>query len=35
VLAAAVGTGTLILFRHRSNIRRIAQGSERRMGAPR
>ena len=35
VLAAAVGTGTLILFRHRSNIRRMAQGSERRMGAPR
>lgn len=35
VLAAAVGTGMLILFRHRSNIRRIAQGSERRMRAPR
>jgi len=35
ILAAAVGTGTLILFRHRANLRRIAAGTERRMGAPR
>jgi acyl phosphate:glycerol-3-phosphate acyltransferase len=35
VLAAALGTGTLILFRHRANIRRIALGTERRMGSPR
>jgi len=31
VLAAALGTGTLILFRHRANIRRIFKGTERRM----
>jgi glycerol-3-phosphate acyltransferase PlsY len=30
---AAVGTGALILFRHRANIRRISRGTERRMGA--
>jgi len=35
ILAAAVGTGTLIVFRHRANLRRIASGTERRMGAPR
>jgi acyl phosphate:glycerol-3-phosphate acyltransferase len=35
VLAAAIGTGALILFRHRANLRRIASGTERRMGAPR
>lgn len=35
VLAAAIGTGTLILFRHRANLRRIAGGTERRMGEPR
>jgi acyl phosphate:glycerol-3-phosphate acyltransferase len=35
VVAAALGTGTLILFRHRANIRRIAHGTERRMGEPR
>lgn len=35
VLAAAIGTGTLILFRHRANLRRIAAGTERRMGARR
>ena len=35
VLVAAVGTGSLILFRHRANLRRIAAGTERRMGAPR
>jgi acyl phosphate:glycerol-3-phosphate acyltransferase len=34
VLAAAIGSGTLILFRHRANLRRIAAGTERRMGAP-
>ena len=34
VVAAALGTGTLILFRHRANLRRIAAGTERRMGAP-
>jgi acyl phosphate:glycerol-3-phosphate acyltransferase len=32
VVAAAAGTGTLILFRHRSNIRRLRNGTERRMG---
>ena len=32
VLIAAIGTGTLILFRHRANLRRIADGTERRMG---
>ena len=35
VLVAAVGTGALILFRHRANLRRIAAGTERRMGTPR
>lgn len=32
VLGAAIGTGALILFRHRGNVRRLARGSERRMG---
>ena len=32
IVAAAAGAGSLILFRHRANIRRIAQGTERRMG---
>jgi glycerol-3-phosphate acyltransferase PlsY len=31
VLVAAVGSGTLILFRHRANIRRILGGTERRV----
>ena len=31
VLAAALGTGSLILFRHRANIRRILSGTERRV----
>lgn len=31
VLAAALGTGILILFRHRANIRRIFRGTERRV----
>jgi glycerol-3-phosphate acyltransferase PlsY len=35
VLAAALGTGALIVFRHRANIRRIMLGTERRMGEPR
>jgi glycerol-3-phosphate acyltransferase PlsY len=35
VVAAAVGAGALILFRHRANLRRIVRGTERRMGAPR
>ncbi len=35
VVAAAIGTGILILFRHRANLRRIAAGTERRVGAPR
>lgn len=30
--AAAIGTGALILFRHRANLRRILSGTERRMG---
>jgi glycerol-3-phosphate acyltransferase PlsY len=34
-LAAALGTGTLILFRHRTNLRRIMNGTERRVGDPR
>jgi len=33
VVAAAVGTGSLILFRHRANLRRIFSGTERRMGS--
>jgi glycerol-3-phosphate acyltransferase PlsY len=33
VVAAAAATGVLILFRHRSNIRRLIAGTERRMGA--
>jgi glycerol-3-phosphate acyltransferase PlsY len=32
VLAAAIGTGALILFRHRANVRRLLRGAERRMG---
>ena len=35
VIAAATGAGLLILFRHRANLRRIAAGTERRVGAPR
>lgn len=35
VVAAAIGTASLILFRHRANIRRITLGTERRFGAPR
>ena len=32
VVATAAGTGALILFRHRGNIRRLRAGTERRMG---
>lgn len=32
VVAAAIGAGALILFRHRSNVRRLLRGAERRMG---
>lgn len=35
VFAAAFGAGVLILFRHRANLRRVAHGTERRMGEPR
>jgi glycerol-3-phosphate acyltransferase PlsY len=35
VVVAAAGTGALILFRHRGNIRRLRAGTERRMGATR
>jgi acyl phosphate:glycerol-3-phosphate acyltransferase len=35
VLIAASGIATLILFRHRANVRRIARGTERRVGEPR
>ena len=35
VVIAALGIATLILFRHRANIRRILRGTERRFGAPR
>ena len=31
VLAGAIGTATLILFRHRANLGRIARGTERRV----
>jgi glycerol-3-phosphate acyltransferase PlsY len=34
VVIAAAGTGALILFRHRGNIRRLREGTERRMGVP-
>ena len=33
VVSAAAGTGALILFRHRGNIRRLRAGTERRVGA--
>jgi acyl phosphate:glycerol-3-phosphate acyltransferase len=32
VLAAATGTGALIVFRHRANVRRLLRGTERRIG---
>jgi acyl phosphate:glycerol-3-phosphate acyltransferase len=32
VVAAATGSGALILFRHRANVRRILAGTERRVG---
>ena len=35
VLLAAIGVASLILFRHRANIRRIVLGTERRMGVRR
>ena len=35
VVVAAVGIATLILFRHRANLGRIARGTERRVGDPR
>jgi glycerol-3-phosphate acyltransferase PlsY len=34
VVVASAGTGALILFRHRGNIRRLRAGTERRMGRP-
>ena len=33
VIIAAAGTGALILFRHRGNIQRLREGTERRMGS--
>jgi glycerol-3-phosphate acyltransferase PlsY len=33
VVAAAAGSGILILFRHRANFRRLRAGTERKMGA--
>lgn len=33
VILAAGGTGALILFRHRANLRRLRAGTERRLGA--
>jgi glycerol-3-phosphate acyltransferase PlsY len=33
VVVAAAGTGALILFRHRANLRRLRSGTERKMGA--
>jgi glycerol-3-phosphate acyltransferase PlsY len=35
VAVAAALTATLVIFRHRSNLRRILRGTERRMGQPR
>ena len=35
VVVAASGIATLILFRHRANVRRIARGTERRFGEAR
>ncbi len=32
VVAAATGSGALILFRHRANLRRLRAGTERKMG---
>jgi glycerol-3-phosphate acyltransferase PlsY len=32
VTVAAAGSGALILFRHRANVRRVLHGTERRMG---
>jgi glycerol-3-phosphate acyltransferase PlsY len=32
VVGAAAGTGCLIVFRHRANLRRLLAGTERRMG---
>ena len=34
VVVAAAGVATLILFRHRGNVRRIVRGTERRVGEP-
>jgi glycerol-3-phosphate acyltransferase PlsY len=34
VVFAAAGSGALILFRHRANLRRLRGGTERRMGSP-
>jgi glycerol-3-phosphate acyltransferase PlsY len=33
VVLAASATAGLILFRHRANVRRLASGTERKMGA--
>jgi acyl phosphate:glycerol-3-phosphate acyltransferase len=33
-MIVAAGTGALIVFRHRANVRRLLSGTERRMGAP-
>lgn len=33
VVAAAAGSGALILFRHRANVRRLRAGTERKIGA--
>jgi glycerol-3-phosphate acyltransferase PlsY len=35
VVAAAAGSATLILFRHRANLRRLRAGTERRLGRDR
>ena len=35
VVAAAAVTAALIVFRHRSNLQRLRQGTERRLGQPR
>jgi len=32
VVAAAIGSGSLILFRHRANLQRLLSGTERRVG---
>jgi glycerol-3-phosphate acyltransferase PlsY len=34
VVAGAIAAATLIVFRHRSNLARVREGTERRVGVP-